>query len=130
MSSEIRILVVDDNILNQELIMVSLKKTGHYCEKADNGKDAYEKYMTNRFDLILMDLQMPIMTGIDSAIYIREFEIENGIEPCKIAAVTAYPVDDPQALYLAGFDDYLIKPLRANTLFDIIQKYFPTPQLF
>lgn len=125
MSSDIKILVVDDNILNQELIIASLKKTGYYCARADNGKDAYEKYIESRYDLIFMDLQMPIMTGIDSAIYIREYESENNIEPCNIIAVTAYPVEDQQTLMMAGFDEYIVKPLKSNTLTEVIDRYFP-----
>lgn len=125
MSSDLKILVVDDNILNQELIIASLRKNGYTCDRADNGQDAYEKYMKNPYDLIFMDLQMPIMTGIDSAIYIREFESEHGLKPCRIAAVTAYPVDDQQSLILAGFDEYIIKPLKSTTLTEFVEKYFP-----
>ena len=88
----LKILVVEDNMINQRLIMATLKKMGHQTDCAINGEIAVTKYQENRYDAILMDIMMPVMDGVTACKEIRKLEKEAGIpeeKRIKIIAVTA-----------------------------------------
>ena len=117
-----KILIAEDNPMNQKLITKVLKKLGYAPELANNGLEAVEMSKKETFDLILMDLQMPEMDGIEaSRIIINELEDSN--KP-KIIALTANVSDEvKEACVQVGMSDYMTKPLKIDKLATILQKY-------
>jgi len=123
------ILLVEDNLLNQKFAVTSLQRAGHKVDIAENGKIAVEKFGKNRYDIILMDIAMPIMDGIEATKVIRNIEKENQkhcksdiFERIKIIAITAHVmVTDREKCINAGMDEYLAKPYRPSELIGIIE---------
>ncbi|MEI6173569.1 MAG: response regulator [Bacteroidota bacterium] len=114
------ILLVEDNLLNQKFAMTSLQRAGHHVELAENGKLAVEKFKNASYDLILMDIAMPIMDGIEATRVIRD--LEKGDRRIKIVAVTAHVmVTDREKCLAAGMDEYISKPYRPHELISIIE---------
>ena len=121
--SSLRILLVEDNILNQKVAIATLQKAGHIIDLAENGKVAIEKFETNSYDLILMDIQMPIMDGIKSTLRIREIESSRNSPRTKIMAVTAFAMEkDKEQCIKAGMDEFMAKPFKPNELISMINK--------
>ncbi len=119
----LRILLVEDNMLNQKFAKVTLTKQGHFLDIAENGKVALEKFKLDTYDLILMDIQMPIMSGIEATKEIRRIELEKHIEPIKIIAVTAFALDNKrEECMAAGMDNFLAKPFKPNQLIRMIDE--------
>lgn len=127
-SRSLSILIVEDNLLNQKFAVTSLQRAGHKVEIAENGKTAVEKFRKDNFDLILMDIAMPIMDGLEATHAIRKIEEENQVSgkitpenKIKIVAVTAHVmVTDREKCLAAGMDEYLAKPYRPQELIKII----------
>ena len=125
------ILLVEDNLLNQKFAMTSLQKAGHKVEVAENGRIAVEKFKTRPYDLILMDIAMPIMDGIEATRIIRSIENEKrnqnqtlSTKAIKIVAITAHVMmTDREKCLAAGMDDYLAKPYRPQELLAIIENF-------
>jgi len=120
-----KILVVDDNLLNRKLACAILNGCNIDNDIAENGRIAYEKYLTGEFKLILMDIQMPIMNGIDSAKMIRKHEAETGkIGSIPIVAVTTFTMSsDKKNCFEAGMNEVLGKPYRTDDLIDMISRF-------
>jgi CheY-like chemotaxis protein len=121
------ILLAEDNMVNQKVAVLTLKKLGYEVYVVDNGQDVIDALATNNFALILMDCQMPVMDGIETTKMIRRNEIDFG---CKkripIIAMTANAMQGDKALCLeAGMDDYISKPIQADSLDDVLKKWFP-----
>ena len=113
------ILVVEDNKINQMITRKILEKNKVICDVADNGMIAIEKVQNNEFDLILMDIHMPGITGIEATIEIRKFNPE-----IPIIALTAVTLDDNlDEFYLNGFNDIIPKPYKTEEFFHKINKY-------
>ena len=120
--TRLKILLVEDNPLNQVLAKRLLEKRGHSVVVAGNGRDAIEVLDRQSFDLILMDMQMPVLGGLEAATLIREREKSAGART-PIIALTANAMTGDRELCLgAGMDDYLTKPLQAKTLFATIER--------
>ena len=118
---QLRILVAEDNPVNQTLTARLLQKKGHTVAIAETGKAALELTERESFDLILMDIQMPEMDGLEVAAAIRRRERPGG-KRIPIIAMTAYAmVGDRDRCLLAGMDHYLSKPLDRKQLFDAIE---------
>jgi CheY-like chemotaxis protein len=116
------VLLVEDNILNQKLIFLNLKKYGFEIDVANNGLEAFEKIQLKSFDLILMDLMMPIMDGLEASLKIREFEKKNN-HYSKIVGLTANTFDADREKCLAhGMDEYMAKPFDLNEFHRIIKE--------
>ncbi|MCZ6655629.1 MAG: response regulator [Planctomycetota bacterium] len=115
------VLVVDDRQANRDILVQLLENTGFKTVEATNGREAIECMMRRKCDLVLMDVRMPVMNGIEAVQYIRNDEsLKNSV----VIAVTAsvFPEFRHTAVE-AGFDDCLGKPLRASELFSVIQKH-------
>lgn len=108
------ILVVEDNAVNRKIVKKFIDKAGFGCDFAENGADAVEAYGKKRYDMILMDCLMPVMSGFDATIAIREIERKGkGNRNVPICALTAnVDISDQQHCYDVGMDDYLPKPLN------------------
>jgi len=113
---EANVLLVEDNLINQKIVQLSLRKVVKNIEVANNGKEALDKFGSNRYDIILMDIQMPIMDGILSTRKIREIEAGTG-NYTPIIAITANALSgDREVCIAAGMDDYIAKPFQIETL--------------
>jgi signal transduction histidine kinase/CheY-like chemotaxis protein len=119
----LKILLAEDNTVNQQLAVRLLQELGHRVEVANNGEEALAAFERARFDLILMDVQMPKMDGFEATGAIRANEaIQGGRTP--IIAVTAHAMKgDREKCIAAGMDDYVTKPLRFAELADLLRIY-------
>ena len=121
-----RILLAEDNVVNQIVAKRILTKDGYEVEVAENGEQALEKFRAGiRFDLILMDCQMPQMDGYEAALHIRDLERENGSSsPIPIIALTANAMQgDREKCLNAGMSDYLPKPVKKESLLGMLQRH-------
>lgn len=122
---KIHVLVAEDNVVNQMVACKMLERAGHTVDCAVNGAQAVSQYQNNRYDLILMDLQMPQMDGCQAARRIRQLEKEKGGHVC-IVALTAHAMKgDREQCLQAGMDHYLSKPLRSQELYTLLKEIFP-----
>ncbi len=119
-----RILVAEDNIINQKLIKQILIKYGIEVELANNGLEAFDKVKNNKYDLILMDIQMPVMDGIEATNEILNYEKEENLKHTPIVALTANALKGDRERFMNnGLDDYLAKPIDNNELLFILKKF-------
>jgi len=127
---KLSILIAEDNLVNQKVAIATLKKLGHKLEIAENGKIACDMHRSNHYDVILMDVQMPVMDGIESTKCIRNFEREESPDKkVKIIAMTANAMkEDRQKCLDAGMDDYISKPFKAVELSRILDAAFEQNQ--
>ncbi len=118
----LNILVAEDNPVNQKLVVRLLQKAGHTVVVANNGNEALSRYHEQKFDLILMDIQMPEMDGVAATAAIRENEAKGGdVNRIKIIALTAHAIRGDREKYLsAGMDDYITKPIEKEKLFSAL----------
>jgi CheY-like chemotaxis protein len=117
----LRILLAEDNAVNQKLAVSLLKKQDHRVMIAGNGREALSEFSKESFDLVLMDIQMPEMDGIEATMAIREKERETGGH-IPIIAMTAHAMRGDEELCLkAGMDGYITKPINVSELFATIQ---------
>ena len=120
------VLVAEDNLVNQRLAARLLEKRGHQVEVAANGREAIEKYSAGRFDLILMDVQMPEMDGLEATRRIRELEAGCG-RRTPILALTAFAMKgDESDCLAAGMDAFLIKPIDPKQLLHSVEAFGET----
>ncbi|WP_412479335.1 response regulator [Azonexus sp. IMCC34839] len=121
---QLDILLVEDNPVNQELATRLLQRHSHRVTVANNGMEAVDAFSSGRFDVILMDMQMPVMGGVEATEIIRSHEmrrswvVSNDFRPVYIIAMTANVMaSDRDRCLQAGMNDYLAKPLRPDELF-------------
>lgn len=115
-----RILVVEDDEDLRYLAKQQLKKIGLMADTACDGKDALEKFKEKKYDLILMDVMMPVLDGVSATKQIRELEKDSKIRT-TIIAMTA--VSDKERCLSAGMDDYLFKPIMLDNLKALVSKW-------
>ena len=118
----LRILVAEDNLINQKLAKYMLSNLGHEVTLAANGKEAVESSQNNQFDFILMDVQMPVMDGLEATRAIREREKQSYLH-IPIIALTAHAMKgDRERCLEAGMDDYISKPINYSELMEAIKR--------
>jgi CheY-like chemotaxis protein len=117
----LNILLVEDNELNQKFAIAVIRKLGHQVDLAENGLICLEKFKEKKYDIILMDIQMPEMNGIEATKAIRQIEaLEAEGKHIPIIAVTAFALEqDRKNCAEAGMDDFLAKPFKP---FELEQK--------
>jgi len=114
------ILLVEDNDLNRQMMDVMLTKRGHFVTTASNGMEALTAVKNTRFNIIFMDIQMPVMDGLEACRRIREFEGESQHTP--IVALTAHAMQGDALVCLeAGMDDYISKPIDPQLVFQVLE---------
>lgn len=124
MAENLNILLVEDDLINQKVAKSILKRRNHLVTVADNGQIGVDFYLNNEYDIILMDIQMPVLDGIEATKLIRKFEKELN-KKIIIIAVTAYSLEkDKERIMAAGMDNYLSKPYKPNDLLDIIDNTY------
>jgi two-component system, sensor histidine kinase and response regulator len=115
-----KVLLVEDNDLNRQMMDVLLTRRGHIVTTATNGLEAVEAVKNKRFDIIFMDIQMPVMDGLEACRHIREFEGMNHHTP--IVALTAHAMQGDALICLeAGMDDYISKPIDPQLVFQVLE---------
>lgn len=119
-----KILIAEDNEANQELLKMILHRYGLECTVTNNGSEAYNKAISNRYDLILMDEQMPLMSGYEATIRIREHEKQHALKSVPIVAVSANVVSGAlERSIQAGYDDFIAKPIVIQEVERILERY-------
>ncbi|MDD9304839.1 MAG: response regulator [Desulfobacter sp.] len=124
------ILLVEDNPVNQKLAMLMMTRAGYQVEVAGNGQEALSAYraVPSKFDLVLMDINMPVMDGFEACQRIRFYEKEKELNPVPVLALTANVLDDfKQRCKAVGMNDFLTKPIKREVVFSAIQKWVRQP---
>ena len=112
-----RVLLVEDTPINQTLQSILLSRMGYEVSLANNGLEGVEAFQNGRFDLLLMDIQMPEMSGIEATLQIRDIEAKHNLVKTPIIAVTANALKgDRERYFEAGMDGYVSKPLSMDSL--------------
>jgi len=120
----IHVLVAEDNPINQKLIKIVLENFGLKVTMASNGEEAYELRKKESYDMIFMDIQMPVMSGIESTQMILKYEEENSLNHIPIIALTANALPGDREKYMnEGMDDYTTKPLQVDQIKALIGEY-------
>ena len=122
MKRSVRILLAEDNLVNQRLAKMMLTKAGYQVKTVNNGREAVERFLSapEDFDLIFMDIQMPEMDGLEATSVIRE----KGFGAIPIVAMTAHAMKgDMEECIEIGMDDYVSKPIRREVVFAAIEKW-------
>ena len=113
-----KVLLAEDNIVNQRVAIGLLSRRGHHVTVVGNGQEAVDAVERERFDIVLMDLQMPVMGGLEATKAIRERERDFSRERLRIVAMTAHAMSgDRERCLAAGMDGYLSKPTESRVLF-------------
>lgn len=124
----LRILVVDDNEINLKLVTTLYRQQGAHVEEARDGAEALDMAVAHQFDLILMDIHMPVMSGVEAASRIRELEHDGQRVP--IVALTANALrNERDRLIRSGLDDCLIKPVHESDLWAVTMKWVDPERL-
>ena len=117
----LKLLLVEDNLLNQKLICLTLGKYGFNIDLAENGAKALSMIKDNHYDLILMDIMMPVMDGLETTRIIRESE-KNSDKHTPIIGLAANTLDsDRQRCIANGMDEYLVKPFDVSEFLRILE---------
>ena len=120
----LRVLLVEDNDVNQLVATAMLSSQGYEVDVAENGAKAVESVIAADYDVVLMDIQMPEMNGVEATKQIRALDGSKGEVP--IIAVTAHAMQgDREAYIAAGMNDYVAKPIDPKTLFEAIWRWVP-----
>ncbi len=115
------ILLAEDNVSSQKVVRQMIKRLGYTVDVAANGIEALQALERQPYDLVLMDLRMPEMDGLEATRIIRQLWPDNGP---KIIAITAYALrGDREKCLDAGMDDYISKPVRIEELAEVLRKY-------
>jgi len=121
-SRRLHVLLAEDNVVNQRLAMAVLRRRGHRVTLAQNGQDAVDAVARERFDVVLMDVQMPVMGGLEATERIRERERAAGGH-LPIIATTAHALKgDRERCLASGMDDYLTKPIDSRQLWNTVER--------
>jgi CheY-like chemotaxis protein/HPt (histidine-containing phosphotransfer) domain-containing protein len=120
------ILVVDDVEINREMLLATLEKQGHRVMMADNGLEAVDRFSQAEFDIIFMDMQMPVLDGYGAVRQIREIERVKALKRTPIVAMTAYAMQgDREKCLAADMDEYLSKPARPAEIIEMLHHLVP-----
>lgn len=128
--TSVAILLVDDVEDNRLLITLFLKGSTYRLDTAENGAVAVGKFQSGNYNLVLMDIQMPIMDGYEATRTIRAWEDKEGRDATPIIALTASALeDDIEKARAAGVTAHLTKPIKKQTLLDVVRHYaMPSPR--
>jgi len=117
----LRVLLAEDSVVNQRLAVAVLEKYGHAVEVAENGQQTLDLWQSAPFDVILMDVEMPVLDGLEATATIRQQEAGTG-RHIPIIAMTAHAMKgDRERCLAAGMDDYVAKPIRVRELFETLR---------
>lgn len=123
---DLQVLLAEDNGINQRIASLIFTRMGMQFDVASNGKDAVELVKKKNYDIILMDIKMPVMNGLDATREIRAFEKESGVDvPAYIVALTASEVLESRKVCTeAGMDEFMEKPIKEPLLRELFFRIF------
>ncbi len=125
-----KVLVTEDNVINQKLITRILEEHGISVDIANNGLEAFKKRRNNNYDLIFMDVQMPVMDGIEATHEILDYEEDEEVAHIPIIALTANALKGDREKYIGeGMDEYITKPIETSELHFILNKFLSDKML-
>ncbi len=120
------ILVVEDDVANRLALKIFLERQGYSTRTAENGVEAVKKALSEHFDIIIMDIQLPGLDGIEATRRIREGRHKAEMQLPVVIALTAHAMrDDREKILSCGLDDYISKPVDLYDLLKVIQKHTP-----
>jgi CheY-like chemotaxis protein len=119
---DLKVLLVEDNLINQKITLLTLSPYVGSIDTASNGKEALDKFGTTNYDLILMDIQMPVMSGLTAAEKIRALESSTNSHVPMIAITANAMIGDKEKCLAVGMDDYISKPFQPSALVEKIKK--------
>ena len=124
LSQDLTILVAEDNPINQKVAVLTLRHLGLTCDVAKNGLEALQMYKEKRYDIILMDMEMPVLDGLNASAKIRSYEINENINNgTYIIALTANASSENKQQCLdAGMDNFLSKPFKEDGLKNVLSQ--------
>jgi CheY-like chemotaxis protein len=118
-----KVLLVEDNQINQKLALLQLEKLGVSVDVASNGKEALDRLKTNKYSMVLMDCQMPVMDGYEATLAIRKLQSSFGYHVLIIAMTANAMEGDREKCLSVGMDDYITKPVRYENLRAVFEKW-------
>ncbi|MDM8515429.1 AAA family ATPase [Desulfobacterales bacterium HSG16] len=120
----VHVLIVEDNIMNQLMATGILQRFGCSVDIAENGQDALDQFCKNNYDMIFMDVSMPVMDGLEATRKIREMETKKEKKPTPIIAATALAMEGDREMCIeSGMDDYIPKPLKSKAILNVLLKF-------
>jgi CheY-like chemotaxis protein len=119
---DLKVLLVEDNLINQKITILTLSPLVGSIDTASNGKEAVDKFGTSNYDIILMDVQMPVMSGLTAAEKIRQLESSTNSHVPIIAITANAMIGDKEKCLAVGMDDYISKPFQPAALLEKIKK--------
>lgn len=123
----LKALVIEDNPINAKMIIGLLKSIGISSVIGKDGKEGVEMYKNKHYDIVFMDIQMPIMNGVDATKAIIKYELENQLPHTPIIAVTTNALKGDRERYLdIGMDEYIAKPIDLNKFITVIKQFYST----
>jgi two-component system sensor histidine kinase/response regulator len=123
-SRPLDILLAEDSPINQKLAVGLLERWGHRMTVVEDGRQALEAVQKHHYDLVLMDVQMPELDGLEATQLIRQWERESGSPAVPIVAMTAHALQgDRDRCIASGMDEYLTKPIRSELLFQMVERF-------
>ncbi len=128
---KLKVLLAEDNAINQRVATINLNKMGHKVDVAENGKDAVKMFRDNLYDVVLMDIMMPVMDGIEATRLIKEIQQEQAIKKgVPVIAMTANALKgDREKLIAQGLDGYICKPFKNSELKQELINHFKSVKL-
>ncbi len=122
---DFNILLAEDNLINQKVANIILEKMGYTIDIANNGQEAYDMFLENSYDIIFMDIQMPVLDGLKATELIRVHEKQNDVaKAVKIVALTANALEEEVKSYLlAGMDNVVTKPFKTKDISKLFSKF-------
>eukprot|EP01118_Nematostelium_gracile_P001786 TRINITY_DN11851_c0_g1_i1.p1 TRINITY_DN11851_c0_g1~~TRINITY_DN11851_c0_g1_i1.p1 ORF type:complete len:216 (-),score=57.95 TRINITY_DN11851_c0_g1_i1:12-659(-) len=118
-----QILIVEDNQVNQKVLSSILSKNGHTCSIAQNGQEGFQKAMEQEYDLVFMDVEMPVMNGYDATRAIRQMETERGSKPIPIVCLTGNArIEYKKLAFDSGMTDYITKPFKREEILRLVSR--------
>ena len=121
-----RILLAEDNAINRQVFQMALVPEGYDLDSVENGKLAFDHFQREKYDVILMDVSMPVMDGLEATKAIRDYEAVHKLTPTPILALTAHSsAEDSVRFMKTGMDEVLSKPLKAGDLIEKVKSMMP-----
>lgn len=126
----LKVLVIEDNQVNQKVIVRTLKRLGIDSDVADNGEIGVNLFTKNRYDMVFMDIQMPVMNGVVATRHILEYEKREDLDHTPIVAVTTNALEGDREMYLnVGMDEYIAKPIALHKFLNVIKQFYTPKEL-